>query len=109
MTRPRSTRSSREVHHVRVLPRPIVRPKAEDLVEAGGRRVIRAQAQAIESTARGSDHLRNQLPAYSVAAHRRQHVQVTDPTDPRVARVGSDVESTHAHASPRHPRTETRP
>jgi len=85
-----------------------VRPKAEDLVEAGGRRVVRAQAQAIESTARRSDHLGNQLPAYSVAAHRRQHVQVTDPADPRVARVGIDVESAHAHESPGHPRAEQR-
>src|SRR6267143_757991 len=92
-----AARPPREIHHVRILPRLIPRPKADRLVEARGRLIVGAQAKALESVSRRLDDPRDQPPAHAVPAQRRQYVEVADSADTSIAGVRIDVETAHAY------------
>src|SRR5262245_4580227 len=73
-----------------------VATKTQRFVETGRRRIVRAQADGVESPAGGLNDAFHQLPANAPSAEWRQDVQVTNPADALIAGVGVDVEAAHS-------------
>src|SRR5262245_48437667 len=78
--------------------------KAEGLVEARRGRIVRAQAEVVESAMGGRDDTGHQRPAYTEPAVCRQDVQVADPADTVIAGVRIDIEAADPDQLPIDPR-----
>src|SRR5262245_44484304 len=94
---------SMELQEMGVVRGPEAPLKPESLVELSCGRILGAQAEPIEPTARRGQYMLDQAPADAGSPVVCEHVQMAHPADARRPRVGINVESTRADQAAFHP------
>src|SRR5262249_15294312 len=94
---------SMELQEMGVVGSPEAPLESQSLVELGGGRVLGAQAEPIEPTARRGQHMLDQPPGDAGSPVVREHVQMGHPADAGRPRVGINVEPTRADQAAFHP------